>query len=298
MKYDAETVRRFAESVAAARHLPVSLVEKDVWLTYLLREIYSLPESKFLAFKGGTCLVKAYYGYYRFSEDIDLTWTGGKIRERDFRKRVIHKVMEELSLRWYRDEKVKTGIAGTQSGRVMNYFFLAPATRPIKLKVTVAFNEKLEFPLHSIKLKTALPVEEQREAAALYGSVAEDYFAPSVAWCYSLEEIACEKIRAILTRKQHVTRSRDIVDLNKISEDLGGLDKAAPPKVVKAKLVLALKNPSYKKEFERTTQNLVQHLKELAAQARLDPIFVEKPDFTELNRFSKELADHLTRKIL
>ena len=81
MKYDPQAVRRFAESLAAASgNLPVALVEKDVWITYVLREIYSLPESKFLAFKGGTCLVKAYFGYYRFSEDIDLTWTGEKSR--------------------------------------------------------------------------------------------------------------------------------------------------------------------------------------------------------------------------
>jgi hypothetical protein len=27
-----------------------------------------------LLFKGGTCLIKSYFGYMRFSEDIDFTW--------------------------------------------------------------------------------------------------------------------------------------------------------------------------------------------------------------------------------
>src|SRR5689334_23440242 len=30
------------------------------------------------AFRGGTCLVKCYLGYYRFSVDLDFTATGGR----------------------------------------------------------------------------------------------------------------------------------------------------------------------------------------------------------------------------
>lgn len=51
------------------------IVEKDFHLHRLLYEISNdeyLNDN--LVFKGGSCLVKAYTGYYRFSEDIDLTW--------------------------------------------------------------------------------------------------------------------------------------------------------------------------------------------------------------------------------
>jgi len=300
MKYDTNTVRRFSESLAAAYgNLPVALVEKDVWITYLLQEIYSLPESKFLAFKGGTCLVKAYYGYYRFSEDIDLTWTGSKIPEHEFRRKVLGSVMRELGLEWYRDDKVND-ISGTQSGHVMNYFLLAPKTGgpPVKLKVTVAFNEKLAFEPKLIKLKPSLPSEQQAELNALFGKTAEEYFAPPTVLCYSLQEIACEKIRAILTRKRQLTRSRDIVDLHAISSHLGGLTEAAPPEAVKAKLASALKIPAYKKEYDRTTQNLMKHLEELVAQVKLDPVFIEKPGPAELSRFAKELNEYIARKII
>ena len=299
MKYDPQAVRRFAESLAAASgNLPVALVEKDVWITYMLREIYSLPESKFLAFKGGTCLVKAYFGYYRFSEDIDLTWTGGKIKERDFRGKVIGKLMVELGLQWDK-EKVKTGIAGTQSGRVMSYFLLAPTASgsPTKLKVTVDFNEKLEFGLNQVKLKPPFPQYPQKETKALFGRVAEDYFNAPTVPCYSLQEIACEKIRAILTRKQQLTRSRDIVDLQVISGRLGGLGKAAPKKQAKAKLSPALKNPSHKKEYDRATQDLERHLNELAAQAGQDPVFIEKPNAVRLSKFAGELGEYVKQII-
>ena len=92
MKYDPKKVTKLAEYLVATNNLPVSLMEKDVWLTYILNELYSIEESKQLAFKGGTCLVKAYYGYYRFSEDIDLTWTGIKVKEHEFRNKVIKQI--------------------------------------------------------------------------------------------------------------------------------------------------------------------------------------------------------------
>ncbi len=51
--------------------VPVSTVEKDYAISWML---YGLWKSKFwrvLAFKGGTCLKKAYFPDYRFSEDLD-----------------------------------------------------------------------------------------------------------------------------------------------------------------------------------------------------------------------------------
>lgn len=103
MTYSPTQVRRFAEFLnanAQIRNLPVDLLEKDIWITYILRELRSVDESRYLAFKGGTCLVKIYLGYYRFSEDIDLTWFGSKIDRRDFRNRVLGTIMRTLGLEW------------------------------------------------------------------------------------------------------------------------------------------------------------------------------------------------------
>ena len=53
----------------------LDLLEKDM----ILHDILSaLSKDDFFsgnfAFKGGTCLIKSYLGYFRFSEDIDFTW--------------------------------------------------------------------------------------------------------------------------------------------------------------------------------------------------------------------------------
>jgi predicted nucleotidyltransferase component of viral defense system len=61
-----------------AEHLDIpdqELLEKDVRLHLLLgsltRDANLGPQ---LAFKGGTCLIKGYLDYPRFSTDLDFTW--------------------------------------------------------------------------------------------------------------------------------------------------------------------------------------------------------------------------------
>lgn len=50
------------------------LIEKGLILHQILTD---LSKDEFFApnflFKGGTCLIKSYFGYLRFSEDIDFT---------------------------------------------------------------------------------------------------------------------------------------------------------------------------------------------------------------------------------
>ena len=71
----AEPTRTAAIRETAARmQLHPTPVEKDFWVCYLLRELFSLQCVKDqLIFKGGTSLSKAYGIIERFSEDIDLS---------------------------------------------------------------------------------------------------------------------------------------------------------------------------------------------------------------------------------
>lgn len=52
--------------------LPVQAVEKDWWVTMVLKAIFSSRFAEHFVFKGGTSLSKAYHLIDRFSEDIDL----------------------------------------------------------------------------------------------------------------------------------------------------------------------------------------------------------------------------------
>ena len=58
--------------VANKTGLPVQAVEKDLWVTAVLRALFCLPYANHLSFKGGTSLSKCWHLINRFSEDIDI----------------------------------------------------------------------------------------------------------------------------------------------------------------------------------------------------------------------------------
>jgi predicted nucleotidyltransferase component of viral defense system len=65
--------RLSCEAVQADLGLDAASVEKDFWVCWTLRELFSLPGiGEHLTFKGGTSLSKAWKLIRRFSEDIDL----------------------------------------------------------------------------------------------------------------------------------------------------------------------------------------------------------------------------------
>ena len=48
------------------------VIEKDWWVTAVLRAMFSLPYAEHISFKGGTSLSKCWHLIDRFSEDIDI----------------------------------------------------------------------------------------------------------------------------------------------------------------------------------------------------------------------------------
>lgn len=68
----AERADLFAET-AARKGLPEAVVEKDFWVCWVLKQLFSIDcLSGRLLFKGGTSLSKIFHAINRFSEDIDL----------------------------------------------------------------------------------------------------------------------------------------------------------------------------------------------------------------------------------
>ena len=66
--------RAYFEVAAANMSIMPQLVEKDFWVCWVLKILFSLPEiGTHLTFKGGTSLSKCYNVIKRFSEDIDIS---------------------------------------------------------------------------------------------------------------------------------------------------------------------------------------------------------------------------------
>lgn len=62
------------EHAAHASGRPPHLLEKDIWVVWVLQQLFRAPFGDDLVFKGGTSLSKAWHVIERFSEDIDLTY--------------------------------------------------------------------------------------------------------------------------------------------------------------------------------------------------------------------------------
>ncbi len=72
LKLDNERKALIFSQTAVRTGLPSYAVEKDWWVTEILRIVFSLPYAEAFVFKGGTSLSKCYNIIQRFSEDIDL----------------------------------------------------------------------------------------------------------------------------------------------------------------------------------------------------------------------------------
>lgn len=49
------------------------VLEKDVWVCWVLQTLFEMPQRLPMAFKGGTSLSKVFGAIHRFSEDVDVT---------------------------------------------------------------------------------------------------------------------------------------------------------------------------------------------------------------------------------
>jgi hypothetical protein len=63
-------------AVGEFHQLPITTVQKDYVLGWILGSIAVHPIASEWSFKGGTCLKKCYFETYRFSEDLDFTLPG------------------------------------------------------------------------------------------------------------------------------------------------------------------------------------------------------------------------------
>ena len=68
-----EEINEVIELTAQRKQLNTVIVEKDLWVSYLLDYLFNRCIYKdYFEFKGGTSLSKAYFLIDRFSEDVDI----------------------------------------------------------------------------------------------------------------------------------------------------------------------------------------------------------------------------------
>ncbi len=202
------------------------LVKRDVLLHAILRELYG--EERFhgrYLFKGGTCLVKCYLGYYRFSVDLDFTFPlrGGLSRSerrklissevRWLSEKLSHIAEEfDLDFRPFEGKAYNRDFVhfeGNENRKIVFFHLFMPTGEVVKIEVN--FFEPVLFEEKEVQARTLLEgVKLENEERAYFFEDLERYSTLYVT-AYSPEEILAEKIRAILTRK--VQKLRDFYDV-------------------------------------------------------------------------------------
>ena len=204
------------------------LIEKDVILHQMLADLSQDGFfSKNFVFKGGTCLIKCYFGYVRFSEDIDFTWkdqsvfngkSQGKIR--DFLSGIIDKTggafeqvakKRGLDFKCVKSNKDYVELGGSDKTCTFKIWYDSDVLkRRTFVKVQINFVEQLFFSVKEGKLSGLLAGGDQ-ELEALFPEETIEYGKKIPFAVYDIREILCEKVRALLTREG--TKARDFVDV-------------------------------------------------------------------------------------
>ena len=204
------------------------LIEIDLLLNKIFLE---LSQNKFICdnflFKGGTCLIKCYFGYYRFSEDIDLTWKNQDINKNKTGKQLsrdlseiadkIGEIFEEicskvnLEFKFDKNDTNFFEFGGSNKMLTLKLWFNSEILKIKKfIKIQINFVECLRFKPTIGKLKSIIP--KNRELEFLYPKEYDEYSRDIEIPVYNIKEILCEKVRAILTR-QGSTKARDYLDI-------------------------------------------------------------------------------------
>jgi predicted nucleotidyltransferase component of viral defense system len=91
-----DDMRALIANAAARLEMPEVFIEKDYWVTELLRSIAAPIDGAFIVFKGGTSLSKAIGAIQRFSEDVDILLV---MEASDAGKGAKDRVLKDLSKR-------------------------------------------------------------------------------------------------------------------------------------------------------------------------------------------------------
>jgi len=266
--------KEFVDDIASKTEIKrKDLIEKDFILQELLLELYN---NKYFrenfVFKGGTCLIKCYLGYYRFSEDLDFSFVKKHIfkdkSEKQIRKLLSKEINVILDFIMGISKKLSLDFSGIKSDK--RYIELGGNNKFLTLrlwyksqileeeqfiKIQINFVELFKYKFKIRKAEILFNNLNIEELKFLFPDdtniIAKEINLPS----YDLREILLEKFRAILTRKG--IKPRDFIDIYFIIKYLNKDFKKFRKGIID-KTIFMLRYHKYKKNLldkEETLKN-------------------------------------------
>lgn len=236
---DKDRFLKLVDQVSYQTGFYAPLMEKDYYLTLILSRVHELSQN--LIFKGGTCLNKIYYSYYRLSEDLDFSMRlPGAVTTRGDRRKSMEPVKENIQdfakhLGMRLDGAKK---AGRNESKQYIYYFVydsvvQPTEQTIKFEIGLRFNPISPLENKPVQHKFVNPFTQK------------PLFEGGKVTCLSLKEIVSEKMRAAALRK--TIAPRDFYDLDFILRHGFHLADKEVAKLFKKKLNEDGGNPDLKK---------------------------------------------------
>lgn len=213
------------------------IIEKDFHLHRILCQISHDEYLKDnLVFKGGTCLIKTYLDYYRFSEDLDFTWGRDALWKDKGKSEVARLCSAEITkvIEHFKNISDKLGLefsgvkgnaeeVHVSSGGRMVLLFIGYHSDilniPSRIKIEVNFVDKTLYPFQERELQSYVKGIDSEELEFLYEDLWNEYSKKVSFRCYDPREIFIEKCRASMTRKAY--KLRDVIDIHFMEKEFG-----------------------------------------------------------------------------
>lgn len=274
-----------------------ALLERDVRLHLLLGGLtYDKTIGKDLVFKGGTCLIKCHFGYWRFSEDLDFTWgdqrawqdEGSKKARRTVRsvRRSVLQAMDEHASRQglSRTESPLYGRSGQMV--TVKYAYESLTGIPSFIKLQVNFLEPILYEVQEREASSLLNGDKPRDLQLVDEVLTETYATPVRCLAYSAKEILIEKCRAILTRQ--AAKGRDVLDLFLLDRELQlHVENYLPH--IEEKTRFSIEDRKLYREHLHEAEDRFKALLE----EDIRPLLIKKLDLEDFQEYRKDLVSLL-----
>lgn len=189
-----EFFREVIETAAVELKMPVSIVEKDYYVTMILRKL--AEKAPKCVFKGGTSLSKCHHAINRFSEDIDISFsdTLTQGQRKKLKNNVIAEISEELELPisdWEKTRSRRDYNCYTFSYEPLEGYVPKSLVQGVKMEVSLG---PLSFPTVQLPVDSYVYQFLSKENETL---IAEYELEPFVMALQSLERTFADKVFAL-----------------------------------------------------------------------------------------------------
>lgn len=284
-------------------------IEKDYWVTYILKRLSNSEFKDKIVFKGGTSLSKAYNLIDRFSEDIDLQLKSLELNDNQ-KKNILKNIEKEITVGMF---YLKNHIREVKRGNIRKTIYEYPIKTSEKdigqiSNVIVLEINSMSIPEPSEKVEIESYISKYLKKINREEFIKKFELESFMVESLSIERTFVEKIFAVLDytfeKNPEIelgNKIRHIYDIYKLNQEerikkfLNSDDffSMASKVVVQNDFFGKRKNLIYSNSFLYTNFERIDKIKEIYEKKFRNMVFGELPKFNEIKKSLKNILERL-----